>query len=313
MVYKFENKKINANIKTGEFFRLHGMEDYYLLVTFKYPSRIWNGCVPIKAKYQGVDVPLHDDDVCDWVLKCYEELDPGKNNLWQDSQRKYWAEREAYDTQAVFDALNGDDCLTKWQCRKCGPVPQANPQAGARIKTLRQYGYYIATMKRDCPTCGKKQFFDLLVRLTRRAADNEKRYAISKKLQKKIKTVLPLKDACFGSQHPAAELIIDHKFPSSRWVNGETINENSMTDEEIRNKFQLLTNQTNLQKERYCKRCVLEGIRGDFFGIKWFYSGDEKWQGSSKADQKGCVGCCWYDLEEWKEKFNEYLQGKNNS
>lgn len=36
------------------------------------------------------------------------------------------------------------------------------------------------------------------------------------------------------------------------------------------------------------------------FGIKWFYEGDEQWRGSSKADENGCIGCCWYDLIEWK-------------
>lgn len=239
------------------------------------------------------------------------ELDPGKNQVWQNEQRQFWENRQAFDTQAVFDALNGTESLTKWQCRKCGPVPQSNPQPAARIKALKQRGYYIATIKRECATCGGKQYFDLLIRLPRNAADNEKRFMISVSLQNKIKSVLPLKDACFDSPQMLSELIIDHKFPSSRWVNGETINDTTMSYEEIKNKFQLLTNQTNLQKERYCKRCVLTGIRGDFFGIKWFYEGDEKWRGSSKADEKGCIGCCWYDLELWREKFNQFLSEEN--
>ena len=85
----------------------------------------------------------------------------------------------------------------------------------------------------DCGTCGGKQFFDLLIRLPRNPADNEKRFSISVSLQNKIKTVLPLKDACFDSPQAAPELIIDHKFPSSRWVNGETVNETSMSEDEI--------------------------------------------------------------------------------
>ena len=88
------------------------------------------------------------------------------------------------------------------------------------------------------------------------------------------------------------------------------MNETNMSEEEIKKKFQLLTNQTNLQKERYCKKCVSEGIRGDFFGIKWFYEGDEQWRRSSKADENGCIGCCWYDLIEWKNQFNKYLKEK---
>ena len=308
--YPFENIRINANVRTGELFQIHGMQDYYLSVTFRYTGKTWNGCVPIKSKYQGTDVPLTLDDVKKWVLNCYTELDPGKNNLWQNSQRQFWENRQAYDTQAVFDALNGQDSLTKWQCRKCGPVPESNPQPAARIKALKQMGYYIATLKRDCATCGGKQFFDLLVRLPRHAADNEKRFSISVSLQNRIKSVLPLKDSCFDTPQTESELIIDHKFPSSRWVNGETVNETTMPDDEIKHKFQLLTNQTNLQKERYCKRCVSTGIRGDFFGIKWYYQGNEHWEGTSKADENGCIGCCWYDLELWKEKFNEYLAKK---
>lgn len=308
MAYPFENKRINPNVITGNFFQIYGMQDYYLGVTFRYHAKTWNGCIPIISKYQGTDIPLTVADVEAWVLHCYDELDPGKNNLWQNTQRQFWENKQAFATQAVFDALNGEDSLTKWQCRKCGPVPQSNPQPAARIKALKQIGYYIATMKMDCATCGGKQFLDLLIRLPRHAADNEKRFSISVNLQNRIKSVLPQKDACFDSAQMPSELIIDHKFPSSRWVIGESINATDMSDEEIKHKFQLLTNQTNLQKERYCKRCVSDGIRGDFFGIKWYYEGDEQWRGTSKADENGCVGCCWYDLAVWKQYFNDHLQ-----
>ena len=30
MSYDFENKKINANVRTGELFQIHGMQDYHL-------------------------------------------------------------------------------------------------------------------------------------------------------------------------------------------------------------------------------------------------------------------------------------------
>ena len=305
--YPFENMRINANVRTGGLFQIPKMQDYYLSVTFRYPAKTWNGCVPIISKYQGINLPFTMEDVKSWVLKCYIELDPGKNALWQNTQRQFWEDKQAYDTQAVFDALNGTEPLTKWLCRKCGPVPQSNPQSAARIRDLKKMGYFIGTMKRDCVTCGCKTFFDVLIRLPRQAADNEKRFSISVKLQNRIKSILPQRDACFDTPQAVSELVIDHKFPSSRWVNGETVNETSMSDEEIQKKFQLLTNQTNLQKERYCQRCVTTGKRGDFFGVKWFYAGDENWHGTSKADESGCVGCCWYDLELWRQKFNQFL------
>jgi hypothetical protein len=52
---------------------------------------------------------------------------------------------------------------------------------------------------------------------------------------------------------------------------------------------------------------VSTGKRGNFFGIKWYYAGSETWEGTSKADENGCIGCPWYDLTKWKEEFNKYL------
>lgn len=85
-----------------------------------------------------------------------------------------------------------------------------------------------------------------------------------------------------------------------------------MSEDEIRAKFQILSNQTNLQKERYCQRCVLEGIRGNFFGIEWYYEGDKMWRGTSKADENGCIGCPWYDLSRWKAEFNLHLNSDDD-
>ena len=45
------------------------------------------------------------------------------------------------------------------------------------------------------------------------------------------------------------------------------------------------------------------GKRGDFFGIDWYSEGDCSWKGDNKSDEKGCVGCPWYDLADWKEKL----------
>ena len=307
MPYSFENKQITADIKINGLFQIEKMEDIYLSVRFKYKRIVWNGAVPIRAKYQGVNIPLTDEDVNDWVKICYSALEPAKFKLWQNEQDEFWKDKKSEDTQLVFDALNGNDDTTKWLCRKCGPVPEVNPQPGARIRSLKQMGYHIATMKLECSSCGKKQYFDLLIRLPRHAADNQKRFTISLALRVRILDTLPNVDCVFGSPLDKKACIIDHKFPSSRWVNGETINHTKMTDDEICDKFQILSNQTNLQKERYCQRCVMEDIRGNFFGIEWYYQGDARWQGNSKADEKGCIGCPWYDIEKWKAEFNKHL------
>ena len=283
------------------------MQDVFLEVTFRYHTISWNGAVPIKAKYQGIDVPMTKIDVEEWVKECYKQLDPGKHDVWQKEQDSFWQTKRAFDSKAIFNALSGKENFTKWHCRKCGPVSRVNPQPAARIKKIKTYGFFIVTSKQSCTNCGKKTHFDLLIRLPRKAANNEKRNPIPRSLGKRIKEFYSYKDACFGEKLGERELVIDHKFPSSRWVQGETINETNMSDVKIKHKFQLLTNQMNLQKERYCQRCVLEGIRGDFFGIVWYYEGDRIWRGTSKADENGCVGCCWYDLILWKKTLNKHL------
>ncbi len=80
-----------------------------------------------------------------------------------------------------------------------------------------------------------------------------------------------------------------------------------MTPEEIKSKFQLLTNQSNLIKSRYCESCVSTNIRGDYMGIKWYSQGNEHWSGTSPSDESGCIGCPWYDLKDWKEKLSLHL------
>lgn len=312
MPYSFEHSVVNENIRLLSLFPIEKMEDLYLQVRFKYPNVVWNGAIPIVSKYQGVNIPLTKDDVFDWSTICYAALDPSRFSIWQHEQENFWRTKNSEDTHLVFDALNGSAPTTKWLCRKCGPVPQVNPQPGARIRSLKQYGYHIATLKLMCQTCGSKQYFDLLIRLPRHAADNQKRCTISKSLRNKILNTLPHEDCLSGVPLDSKACIIDHKFPSSRWVNGETINSLSMTELEIRQKFQILSNQSNLQKERYCQRCVLDGIRGSFLGIEWYYEGDRLWRGSSKADERGCIGCPWYDITKWKSEFNRFLNAKSS-
>lgn len=307
MSYPFENVQLDSNIKINYLFNIAKMEDVFLAVRFRYQKVVWNGAVPIRAKYQGVFIPYTREDVFDWVRTCYENLNPAQYQVWQNDQNRFWQDRKSEDTKLVFDALNGTEKTTRWLCRKCGPVPQVNPQPAARIRTLKMMGYYIATMQLECSSCGNKQYFDLLIRLPRHAADNQKRYTITKSLRSKILEILPNIDCVFETPLEEKACIIDHKFPSSRWVNGETVNHISMPADEIKNKFQILSNQTNLQKERYCQRCVLDGKRGDFFGIEWYYEGDRQWRGNSKADENGCVGCPWYDVKRWKAEFNKHL------
>ena len=88
-----------------------------------------------------------------------------------------------------------------------------------------------------------------------------------------------------------------------------------MTDEEIRQKFQLLTNQRNQQKREVCRTCFQTGKRGSLFGIPYYYEGTENWDTSipqkGKEAEKGCIGCPWYDIQEWRRHLINDLKKAN--
>ena len=315
--YAFENMTIDPNIKTFDVFQVLRMPDKFLEVEFRYPkTQVWRTCLPILEKYQGVNkTESHLEDVVEYIVKCYNILNPKNSTAWNSGEKKYWEEHESADmAKVLFDVLNTETeyHLTRWMCRQCTDTSNVNSQAASRIRALKKnHGYHIATKDFMCEVCGKITTHDMLIRIPREIGNSNERYSIPSSLKHRIKELFNYTDACYNEKHTkgAKNLVIDHKFPSTRWAVGETPNSASMKDEEIKQKFQLLTQQTNLQKERYCARCLREGIRGDFFGINWFYEGNSKWEGANNSDENGCRGCPWYDLAVWKDEFNKMLKG----
>lgn len=89
-------------------------------------------------------------------------------------------------------------------------------------------------------------------------------------------------------------------------------NPEDMTDNEIKNKFQLIDNQRNQQKREVCRKCFQSGNRGTLFGINYFYEGTKDWAKdiptTGKSAEQGCIGCGWYDIEKWREELNKLTQ-----
>lgn len=133
----------------------------------------------------------------------------------------------------------------------------------------------------------------------------------SPSLRKRIIKVLNGIDV-FECTHNA-HCLPDHKFSEIRWdENTKAENSDAMTDDDIRQKFQLLTNQRNQQKREVCRTCFQTGKRGVLFGIPYFYAGSENWDSSipskGKDAEKGCIGCPWYDIQAWREHLLKELK-----
>ena len=281
----------------------------YLHVRFNYPSGVWDGWVPIEYRRTGVSIKEGETDKLFTHLNTvYEQMNPANFNFWLKKQEKFWKEEKpnAGTTKAFFDSL----IKGGWQCVEC-TLPK-NPNWARRIQDLKEFGYTLATdTKRYCPHCKANKTHLLLLPIERGSSSGNGYETWSPTLRKRIIQVLGSIDVYEGTY--SAHCLPDHKFSEIRWDEGtKDSNPDTMSDNEIKAKFQLLTNQRNQQKREVCRTCFQTGRRGQIYGIPFYYSGNEMWDKSipqkGKLAEKGCIGCPWYDIAEWKQQLLKILK-----
>lgn len=281
----------------------------YVHVKFIYPDidKEWDGWVPIEYRRTGINISDEDTESLEKYLNSiYEQMHPSKYSEWKKKQDKLWESTRSVETKEIFNILSDG----KWYCRNCDI---SNPNFARRIQDLKEMGYTLAThVNYKCPVCGNNRSTNLILLPINRVELAGNGYETwSPALRKRIIKVLGGVDVYENTlnQH----CLPDHKFSEIRW-DDETKAENpdTMTDEEIRAKFQLLSNQRNQQKREVCRNCFQTGNRGTIFGITYFYEGGSKWDETipkkGKNAEKGCIGCPWYDIETWRKKVIEKLQ-----
>jgi hypothetical protein len=207
----------------------------------------------------------------------------------------------------------------KWHCRTCEGKRVASDQyaggggiQGLERGTKTRSGLVIKTKKDNCPTCNKKTTWD---RWTGEMQAANAPTNIPKDLAKRILEFYKFKDVIENRQRESHELIIDRRFPMERWGQSEAKHNINMTEIEIEEKFQLLkkdmAGNNNLLKSRSCEICIKTGKRGTPMGIRFWYSGGENWEEGippkGKDAEQGCIGCGWYNFEEWRNSLNKKL------
>jgi len=292
-------------IVLGKEFTVSKTDNRFIGVKFNYKNgSLWEGCFPIFYPPMLIqyDLPEDQEKLKQDLEKAYEQLNPDNISASIDKTKTKWTKPTTSETFKVFESL-----LTGyWECRSCG-AGKINDQPAARIRDIKKNGFIIATQSKGCPVCQKKQYHDILLPIEVEAeAKVEFRKPISASMMKNIIEVLERKDVFFDAYRPPEQFVIDHKFPSQRWTEEESDNDN-LSDDEIKEKFQLLTNQSNMLKSRLCDNCCRTGKRPDFLGVKMFYSGNEDWVESEQVGS-GCHGCPWYDLGLFKKKLNESIK-----
>jgi hypothetical protein len=300
---------VNDNISYSDEIHVHKKaSEEYIAVKMKYPGgREFDGWVPIEYRRTGVSVHTAPE-ISDYLKKIYKYLDPCNDEQWLKEAEEFWKREKpkAVMTKAVFDALKSG----KWVCAKC---KTHNRNWSRRFQELKEDGFTFATKtNQTCPECHETNAtFVMCLHLPRYTNSEGNGYEqIPTALRKRILKVLDHLDAYEGKK--GSNLLPDHKFSEIRWdKNTKEKNLSTMSEDEIRAKFQLLSNQRNEQKREVCRNCFQTGIRPSIYGITYFYKGNEHWDPSipttGKDAEQGCVGCPWYDIEAWREALKAQL------
>lgn len=191
----------------------------------------------------------------------------------------------------------------KWHCGK-HELPGTQPAKAIQI--IRQNGFNVENRTILCPVCNDKTVHRRLLSTTPEAPSFV-RLQIPPKLRQRVLDHYKKTEAITMREMIPNQLEVDHRFPQVRWSKDETYDPD-MSEEELHHKFQLLTREHNLWKSRYCEHCKTTGERGTFIGINFFAEGGPRWNPSiPDDDERGCLGCFWYDPDVWRNALNATL------
>jgi len=203
---------------------------------------------------------------------------------------------------AIFTILSDGE----WHCGK-HELPGTQPAKAIQI--IRRHGFSIENDTRHCSVCKDKIVHRRLVS-TEPCSPSFVRMQIPSALRQRVLNYYKNIEAISMREMLPNQLEIDHRFPQVRWSKDESYSL-SMSEEELHEKFQLLTRQNNLWKSRYCEHCEKTGERGTFIGIDFFAEGGPEWDKKfSKDDEHGCRGCFWHNPDKWRKALNDLIKRK---
>lgn len=282
----------------------------YVDVNFYYDkNKIYSTSVPISYRRTGTEIL--DNEIDMYLQKVYNEVNPINWGDWRSEQCNFWNKNKpnALTTKSFFNVLSKD---FNWCCTTCTLPP--NPNFARRIQDIKEFGYTLATnINKFCSQCNKNTNQIILLPIKRGGITG---YEIwSQKFRARIVEILASFDAYEAKVTRKEGLLPDHHFPEIRWdanTKRDPSELESISDDEIRRDFQLISNQRNQQKREVCRNCFQTGNRGVIYGLPFFYAGTATWDETikkiGKEAEKGCIGCGWYDINQWRLKLNEIIR-----
>ena len=293
----------SANIFTYEIIENNQASDVYVKTTFVQDDGFrWDTYVPFVDRRAGLNIKT-EKELADYLYSLKQYFTKEAMEKWRKVEKKRGLIGGSVTPRFFRILLSFQEEFKKFP---------KNPNSARRIQDIKDAGYTIASV----PIQDGLGYNRILLPIP---LHTEMGYeTFSQQFKARVIRLLKERNAYEARVTAKKALIPDHKFSEVRW-DDVTKAENSleMSDEEIIKKFQLLDNQRNQQKREICRRCFQEGIRGTIYGIDFFYKGDEKWDNKipnvGKEAEKGCEGCPWYDIEEWRLHLNKLIRNSEGN
>lgn len=211
------------------------------------------------------------------------------------------------DSTQYKDFETMSDC--QWHCSKCELLSgQAKTwQVWRQEKGIQldqdENGNWFKRI--HCDKCGQKTIHRKLKSTELVTVDLKARSGIPQNIVKRVKELFECVDEYSMRTEFAKDLEVDHRIPQVRWTTNEDDNSN-LTDEQIKEKFMLLTSPNNLLKSRICEECAKTNKRGKGYKVIEYW-----YQGTETYDEKlGCVGCFWHNPAKWRKELNKVIKEK---
>lgn len=196
------------------------------------------------------------------------------------------------------------ECLNNLGEWTCSLHTTGSNQPAAIFREIKKRGYEFEEVSsgrwavtKFCPFCNQDTTHYKLLK-SEPTLTKQVRLTIDKKSRERALSVLEGRDAFTGASISSTPEI-DHKIPWTRL--DEDIDIRTLSNEEIKENFQLLTREHNLLKDRMCGKCKATNIRPPFLGIEYWYEGDHNYCGS-------CIGCGWYDGLAWRNAVKKLIE-----
>ncbi len=196
----------------------------------------------------------------------------------------------------------------KPHCAVC-ELPWSQPAKS--IQVIRQHWFEFEGSKSNhliklyCPNCRRKTVHRRMISLERANIPILRTATLTEKLKKRIRDMYQNIDAFLWYEPSGRKVEVDHRIPQVRREENEEDYE-TMTDEQLKEKFMLLVREHNLLKSRNCEKCKRTWIRQPFLWINAFYEWDQNYE-----KPLWCKWCGWYNPEKRKEYINKKLGWSN--